>query len=175
MTLVFKCIKTTTELICVILLRPMVLLVVINLKYLFSFTQCQTLRRRFSTRLSLWRTLIQSSVLAASSCSTECSLLLEQTKHPRKRGLVPLMSQAVVSCLASRSPNSYSPCVAPIFSPRSPRGAGVWLRVLRFLLVRQAAKAKEPTGDLGEGLQLGGAGHLISGKTPIFSMVTLNS
>lgn len=45
--------------------------------------------------------------------------------------------------------------------------------MLRFLLVRQAAKAKEPTGDLEEGLQLGGAGHLISGKTPIFSMVTL--
>lgn len=125
-TLVFKYIKSTTELIFIILLRHMGLIEVINLKYLFAFIRCQVLRKWFCRRWSLWCT-IQSSVLAASSCRTEGSSLLEQTKAPRKWGLVPLVSQAAV---ASCNPNSYSSCRAPVPSLSSPRGAGVWLPVL---------------------------------------------
>lgn len=123
-TLLFKYIKSTPELIFIILLRHMDLLEVMKLKYLFSFARCQALRRWFSRRLSLWFVLTQSYVLAASSCSTECSMLLEQTKAPRKWGLVPLMSQAVAVCLASCSPNSYSPCGALI--PQAEQESGFW-------------------------------------------------
>lgn len=85
------------------------------------------------------------------------------------------MSQAAVACLASCSPNSYSSCRDPGPSLSSPSGAGVWLPALRLLLLRQAEKAKELTRDLEGRLQKGGVGHLITGKPPKFSMVTLNS
>lgn len=86
-----------------------------------------------------------------------------------------LMSLAVVVCLASRSPRSYSPYTAPMPSLSSPSRAGAWLCLPRLLTVVQAVMAKEPTGDLGRRLQQGGAGRLISGKNPEVWMVPLKS
>lgn len=124
-TIISKYIKTAAELIFIMLLRHMDLLAETNLKDIFSFTQCQALRT------------MQPLVYVHSERSSGCLQLRHwmlftfrnQIKAPRKRGLTPLTSLAVVACLASRGPHSYSPRSFPKLSEWG------WLRMLRLLPV----------------------------------------
>lgn len=123
-TIISKYLKTTAELIFIILLRHTVLLIETNLKDVFSFTQFQALRRWFFPKT-------QPLVYVHSEHRSGCLWLQHwvlitfknQTKAPRKWELTPLTSLAVATCLASRSPCSDSPCTAPnSFSKLSERG-----------------------------------------------------
>ena len=143
-TLISKYIKTTAELIFIILLRHMVLLVEKSERCILIYSMPGTQEVIFQKT--------QPLVYVHSERSSGCLQLWHwmlitfrnQTKAPRKQGLMPLTSLAVVACLASCSPHSYSPCTALIPSLTFLSGAGVWLCLLRLLPVMQAAMAKEP-------------------------------
>lgn len=151
-------------------LRHTVLLVEIDVKDTFSFTQCQAVGDSSEDAAfagcSYW---VQSWVPSAEALGAHH--LRKWDQGCQEWGVDASDVAAVLVFLTSHSRHSYSPSTALILSLSSLSRAGVWLRVLRLLPVTKAASAKEPSGDLARGLQQGDAGHLISGKIPEFRVV----